>query len=95
LEPLHGYIKQENLVVKARFPYVRAVERQPAFLERRGMPTPRSATVNENATPSSHDVVVPMPPKSPPGRQGIFPLPAQRKVANAEPTVWDESQWID
>ena len=95
LEPLHGYIKQENLVVKARFPYVRAVERQPAFLERTGMPTPRSATVNENATPSSPDVVVQMPPKSPPGRQGIFPMPAQRKVANAEPTVWDESQWID
>ncbi len=65
LEPLHGYIKQENLVVKARFPYVRAVQRQPAFLERRGMPTPRSATVNENATPSSHDVSRPNAAKKP------------------------------
>ena len=95
LEPLHGYIKQENLVVKARFPYVRAIERQPAFLERGGMPTSRPSIVNENATPSSQDVVIPMPPKGPAGRQGIFPLPTQRKVVNAEPTVWDESQWID
>lgn len=95
LEPLHGYIKQENLVVKARFPYVRAIERQPAFLERRGVPTSRPAMSHDKATPSSQEIVIPMPSKSPAGRQGIFPLTAQRKVANGEPTDWDESQWID
>ncbi len=95
LEPLHGYIKQENLVVKARFPYVRAIERQPAFLERGAIATSTPARVKDKATQSLQEVVIEMPPKSPAERQGIFPLSSQRKVANAEPTVWDESQWID
>ncbi|KAA6461904.1 DUF87 domain-containing protein [Acidobacteria bacterium AB60] len=95
LEPLHGYIKQENLVVNARFPYVSAIARQPAFLDRRDFGTSKPAIANDTAAPSAQEVVISMPPKSPAGRQGIFPLAAQRKVANGEPTVWDESQWID
>jgi hypothetical protein len=95
LEPLHGYIKQENLVVKARFPYIRAIERQPAFLERGAIATSTPAMVKEKATQSLQEIVIEMPPKNPAERQGIFPLPSQRKVANGEPTVWDESQWID
>jgi len=34
LEPLNGYIKQENYVVRVRFPYVAPIERQPRFIER-------------------------------------------------------------
>lgn len=92
LEPLHGYIKQENLVVKVQFPYVPAVKRQQAFLERGDLATSKPAMVNEKATPSSKEGIIPMPPKSP---AGIFPIASQRKVANAKPVAWDESQWID
>jgi hypothetical protein len=95
LEPLHGYIKQENFVVRVRFPYVGAIARQPAFLERQATALSASAAVNEKATPASQEPVIAMPPRSPAGRQGIFPAPSKRKVANAEPAVWDESQWID
>lgn len=95
LEPLHGYLKEENLVVKVQFPYVRGIARQPAFVER-GTPTPsRPAMAKEIIPPSSQDVVIPMPQRDPVGRQGIFPLAPQRKVVNAEAPVWDESQWID
>ena len=92
LEPLHGYIKQENLVVKVQFPYVRAIECQPAFLDRGDLATSKPATVNEKAVPASKEVVIPMPSKNP---TSIFSHASHRKVANAEPTVWDESQWID
>jgi hypothetical protein len=96
LEPLHGYVKQENLVVKVRFPYIGAIERQPAFLERGDVVVSATTkTISEKSGPDSRQGVIPMPAKSPAGRQGIFPLPSQRKVANAEPVVWDESEWID
>lgn len=92
LEPLHGYIKQENLVVKVHFPYVPAVKRHPAFLDREDLATSKPAMSNEKAVPSSKEVVIPMPSKNP---TGIFSHASHRKVANAESTVWDESQWID
>jgi len=95
LEPLHGYIKQENFVVRVRFPYVGAIARQPAFLERKATALSATAAVNEKAAPASQELVIATPPRSPAGRQGIFPAPSKRKVANAEPAVWDESQWID
>ena len=34
LEPLHGYIKQGNLVVPAQFPYLKSKAKQPGFIER-------------------------------------------------------------
>src|SRR6202034_1351456 len=34
LEPLHGYIKQGNLVVPAQFPYLNSKAKQPGFIER-------------------------------------------------------------
>ena len=96
LEPLHGYIKQENLVVKARFPYVHAIGRQPAFLERGAVPAPPITSVNENAMPVCAAIDTPiLPPPKVTATQGIFPIPSQRTVANAEPAVWDESQWIE
>lgn len=96
LEPLHGYIKQENLVVKVRFPYVGAVERQPAFLERGAVSASPKDVGNKNVTPARPGIDMPvLPPKKTAGSQGIFPAHSQQKVANAEPAVWDESQWID
>jgi hypothetical protein len=97
LEPLHGYIKQENLVVKVRFPYIAAIQRHPAFLERGAAPVPSPILlVNENAMPARPGIDIPiLPPKKVTETRGIFPIPSQRKVANAEPAVWDESQWIE
>ena len=96
LEPLHGYIKQENLVVKVRFPYVGAIERQPAFLERGAVSASPKDVGNKNVTPARPGIDMPvLPPKKTAGSQGIFPVHSQQKVANAEPAVWDESQWID
>ena len=95
LEPLHGYIKEENLVVRVQFPYVRAVARQPAFVERGTPVILRHVEAKETAAPRSQEAVIPMPQRDPVGRQGIFPLAPQRKTVNAESPVWDESQWID
>jgi len=96
LEPLHGYVKQENLVVNVRFPYISAIERQPAFLEPGDADVSATTkTISEKSAPDSREGVIPMPAKSQAGRQGMFPLPSQRKVSNAEPVVWDETEWID
>jgi hypothetical protein len=96
LEPLHGYIKQENLVVKVQFPYVSAIGRQPAFLERGAIAVSATTVVNKTITSERPGIDLPtLPPPKTPEIQGIFPTTAQRLVANGEPTVWDESQWID
>jgi hypothetical protein len=95
LEPLHGYIKQENLVVKARFPYIRAIDRQPAFVARGAAPRPTGAGITERVTRSSQEAVFPMATKDLDERNGMFPIESRSKVANAEPGVWDESKWID
>jgi hypothetical protein len=96
LEPLHGYIKQENRVVSVRFPYLAAIERQPAFLERTPSSSPRAESVRPSTSlPTSEAVTAMEPPKKPGRKQGLFPGASQPKVVNAEPTVWDESQWID
>jgi hypothetical protein len=47
LEPLHGYIKQENYVVRVRFPYVAPIEKQPRFIERTMSISPRSVAVQQ------------------------------------------------
>lgn len=39
LDPLHGYLRHGNLVVRMRFPYLELPNRQPAFLERRDTAT--------------------------------------------------------
>ncbi|MGA3047468.1 MAG: type IV secretion system DNA-binding domain-containing protein [Terracidiphilus sp.] len=96
LEPLHGYIKQENRVASVRFPYVAVIERQPAFLERTPPPAPRPELVKALASqPASESVAATEAPKRPAKRQGLFPGASQPKVVNAEPTVWHESEWID
>lgn len=96
LEPLHGYIKQENLVVRVRFPYVGAIERQPAFLERGALQASPKTVGKGKLTPERSGKDIPMlPPKKAAASQGIFPASSQQKVVNDEPAVWEESQWID
>jgi len=96
LEPLHGYIKQENRVASVRFPYVAVIERQPAFLERMPPSAPRPELVKAPVSlPTSESVAATEGPKKPSRRQSLFPGASQPKVVNAEPTVWDESEWID
>ena len=49
LEPLHGYIKQENYVVRVRFPYVAPIEKQPRFIERTVSVSPRAVAVQQGS----------------------------------------------
>jgi hypothetical protein len=97
LEPLHGYIKQENHVVPVRFPYVAPMTKQPGFIERTMSLASRSIVVQQ-AVPNPLPAVVATPvepPKKPVKKQGIFPGPSQQKSANEEPSTWDESEWIE
>jgi type IV secretory pathway TraG/TraD family ATPase VirD4 len=97
LEPLHGYIKQENYVVRVRFPYVAPIEKQPRFIERTVSVSPRSvavqqASVNSQkaASTASND-----PPKKPVQKQSVFPGAVRQKAGNEKPRDWDKSEWID
>ncbi|MGH9607460.1 MAG: type IV secretion system DNA-binding domain-containing protein [Terracidiphilus sp.] len=97
LEPLHGYIKQENYVVRVRFPYVAPIEKQPRFIERAVSVSPRAVAVQQ-ATAISQQAATAAPfepPKKPVKKQGIFPGASQKKAVNEEPKTWDESQWIE
>jgi len=97
LEPLNGYIKQENRVVSVRFPYIAAIERQPAFLGRTPPSVRRPELVKTIDTHPAHErscAAIEAPTKAI-RRQGLFPGASQAKVVNADQLVWDELQWID
>jgi type IV secretory pathway TraG/TraD family ATPase VirD4 len=96
LEPLHGYIKQENYVVRVRFPYVAPIERQPRFIERTVSVSPRFVAVQQAAVSSQLARTAPVePPKKPVQKQSVFPGPARQKAGNEKPRDWDESEWIE
>jgi len=44
LEPLHGFLKNGNLVVRMSFPYIELPEKQPKFIERIKEPIPESTS---------------------------------------------------
>jgi hypothetical protein len=95
LEPLHGYIKQENCVVRVRFPYVGPIEKQPRFIERAVSVSPRSiavqqASVNGHQASAASD----QPPKKPVQKQSVFPGVSRQRAGNEKPRVWAESEWI-
>jgi type IV secretory pathway TraG/TraD family ATPase VirD4 len=96
LEPLHGYIKQENCVVRVRFPYVAPIEKQPRFIERALSVSPRSvampqAVVNSQQASKAQD----QPPRKPVQKQPVFPAASRQKAGNEKPRDWDESEWIE
>ena len=82
LEPLRGFIKQENRVVPARFRLAKKRAKQPEFVART---MPELKPRPQIAAPA------PAPPLVS-AAQGVLPLaPATRKPA----FVWDESQGIE
>jgi len=96
LEPLYGCIKQENCVVRVRFPYVAPIEKQPRFIERAVSVSPRSVAVQQAAVNAQQASTVPVePPKKQVQKQSVFPGAARQKAANEKPRVWNESEWIE
>jgi hypothetical protein len=96
LEPLNGYIKQENYVVRVRFPYVAPIEKQPRFIERAVSVSPRSiavqqASVNAQQANTASD----QPPRKSVQKQSVFTGAARLKAGNEKPRDWDESEWIE
>ena len=89
LEPLHGFIKQENRVVPVFFRLAKKRSKQPEFIERKMPQAVPRPTPPVPATP-----VQPPPAKS---VQASLPL-ADPPSLNGKPKegfVWDESKGID
>jgi CRISPR-associated endonuclease Cas3-HD len=96
LEPLHGYIKQENYVVRVRFPYVAPIEKQLRFIERTVSISPRSVAVQHAAANAQQASTAPdQPSRKPVQKQSLFSGPARQKAGNEKPRDWDESEWIE
>jgi hypothetical protein len=88
LEPLHGFIKQENRVVPVHFQFARKHGRQPEFIERklpeiapRPSPTPPVARTEQPNTAAAAQATLP-----------LFDAPADKPK---EAFVWDESKGIE
>jgi hypothetical protein len=97
LEPLHGYIKQGNLVVPAQFPYLKSKVKQPGFIERTiPVPAPRivpqSVPLAIPTTPAVNQVEV---PRKPVKKQSAFAPFSKQRAVNEERSEWDESDWIE
>jgi hypothetical protein len=92
LEPLHGFIKQENKVVPVYFQFARKHGRQPEFIERK---LPEIAPRPSPPTPVARTEQ----PKTPAAAQATLPLfDAQADKTADKPKeafVWDESKGID
>jgi hypothetical protein len=92
LEPLHGFIKQENKVVSVHFQFAKKHGRQPEFIERK---LPEIAPRPSLPTP----VVRTEQPKTSAVAQATLPFsdpPADK--TNEQPReafVWDESKGIE
>jgi hypothetical protein len=89
LEPLHGFIKQENKVVPVHFQFARKHGRQPEFIER------KLPEVAPRPTPTVHAEQ----PKTPAAAQATLPLfdvPADTPADKPkEAFVWDETKGIE
>ena len=92
LEPLHGFIKQENKVVPVHFQFARKHDRQPEFIERKlpeiaprpSLPTPVVRT-EQTKTPAAAQASLP-----------LFDPPADNPIDKPkEAFVWDESKGIE
>ena len=90
LEPLHGFIKQENEVVPVHFQFVKKHGRQLEFIERKlpeiaprpSPPTPVAST-KQPTTPAEAQATLP-----------LFDAPADQP-SDKDAFVWDESKGID
>ena len=97
LEPLRGYIKQENRVVPVKFQLVPKRAKQREFIQRKmAIPEPRKVPL----LPVLEPVMVALPTAKPPTTEDPVqpkkPAFGQKRGTVAQkPREWDESQWVD
>jgi hypothetical protein len=93
LEPLCGFIKQENRVVPVRFALAKKRVKQAEFIERK---RPESAPRPVEQAPAMPALAQPPKrPVAPAAPQAAPPLSPAPAVKPKEPYVWDKSKWID
>ena len=99
LEPLRGYIKQENRVVPVKFQLVPKRAKQPEFVERK-MVIPAPRTVSSPVEPEPPKAAAPSPeratskkPAQPEKSKSAFG--SKQGTDGQMPREWDKSQWID
>ena len=99
LEPLRGYIKQENRVVPVKFQLVPKRAKQPDFIQRtvvipepRPMPLPVEPEQPKAVAPAPKAVAPDEPVRSANPKSAFG---KKQGTATQEPHEWDESQWID
>jgi hypothetical protein len=95
LEPLCGFIKQENRVVPVRFALAKKRVKQAEFIERKRpevapRPVEQAPAMPALAQPPKRPAAPTAPQAAPP----LAPAPAAN-VKPKEPYVWDKSKWID
>ena len=97
LEPLCGFIKQENRVVPVRFALAKKRAKQPAFIERKRPAVMPRLVEQASAMPALPPATLPPPKKTvaPAAPQAAPPLSPAPAVKPKEPYVWDKSKWVD
>jgi hypothetical protein len=89
LEPLRGFIKQENRVVPVRFAMAKKCGRQPDFIERQMPDIAHRPVLNMPAVPAHAE----LPNRA--AAQAALPLSPASAVKSKGAFVWDESKGID
>jgi hypothetical protein len=90
LEPLRGFIKQENRVVPVRFALMKKRTKQVEFIERKSSEVAPRSTPQVPAMPAAADSQ-----KKPAAPQATLPLFDTPAAKPKEAFVWDESKGID
>jgi hypothetical protein len=72
LEPLHGFLKLGNLVVRLSLPFLDLPKRHPKFVER-ASPSLRKDDAGMNGSPAPDGTASPVAPTSEPRRKGMGP----------------------
>src|SRR6185437_13484770 len=94
LEPLHGFIKQENRVVSVHFQFARKHGGQPEFIERELPEVALTPSLSMPATATrAEEPQIPIAPQS---TLPVFDAAADKLTDKPkEAFVWDESKGID
>jgi hypothetical protein len=97
LEPLCGFIKQENRVVPVRFALAKKRVKQAEFIERTRPEVAPRPVEQAPAMPALPPATSPPPKKTvaPAAPQAAPPLSPAPAVKPKEPYVWDKSKWVD
>jgi hypothetical protein len=97
LEPLRGFIKQENRVVPVRFALTKKRVQTASFIERKTSEAAPRPVEQAPAMPAPPTATLPPPKKraAPAAPQAAPPLAPAPAAKPKEAYVWDESKWID